>query len=30
MASYGARPFMGPAFEKEKPHLPAMWAGSVK
>ena len=24
------RPFMGPAFEKEKPKLPAMWAGSVK
>jgi len=25
-----ARPFMGPAFDKEKPKLPAMWAGSVK
>ena len=25
-----ARPFMGPAFQKEKPKLPAMWAGSVK
>jgi hypothetical protein len=24
------RPFMGPAFEKEKPKLPAMWANSVK
>ena len=30
MASYRARPFMGPAFEREKPKLPAMWAGSVK
>ena len=25
-----ARPYMGPAFEKEKPKLPAMWANSVK
>lgn len=25
-----ARPFMGPAFENERPKLPAMWAGSVK
>lgn len=25
-----ARPFMGPAFEREKPKLPAMWANSVK
>ena len=25
-----ARPFMGPAMAKEKPKLPAMWAGSVK
>ena len=25
-----ARPFMGPAFNKEKPKLPAMWAGSIK
>jgi len=25
-----ARPFMGPAFEREKPKLPAMWADSVK
>ena len=25
-----ARPFMGPAFEKEKPKLPAMWRNSVK
>jgi len=27
---YRARPFMGPAFEREKPKLPAMWAGSIK
>jgi len=26
----GQRPFMGPAFEKAKPSLPSMWAGSVK
>ena len=25
-----ARPFMGPAFQKEQPKLPAMWAGSVR
>jgi len=25
-----ARPYMGPAFEKEQPKLPAMWAGSVR
>ena len=25
-----ARPYMGPAFQKERPKLPAMWAGSVK
>ena len=25
-----ARPFMGPAYEKEQPKLPAMWAGSIK
>jgi len=30
MASYRARPFMGPAFEREKPKLPAMWRDSVK
>ena len=24
------RPFMGPAFEKEKPKLPSMWKDSVK
>jgi len=29
-ANYRARPFMGPAFEKEKPGLPAMWANSIK
>ena len=30
MATYRPRPFMGPAFEAEKPKLPAMWARSVK
>ncbi len=25
-----ARPFMGPAFEREKPKLPAMWSSSIK
>jgi hypothetical protein len=25
-----ARPYMGPAFEQEKPKLPAMWRSSVK
>ena len=25
-----ARPFMGPAFEKEKPKLPAMWRDSIQ
>jgi len=25
-----ARPYMGPAFEKEQPRLPAMWASSVR
>ena len=24
------RPFMGPAFEKEKPQLPSMWKDSVR
>ena len=24
-----ARPYMGPAFEQEKPKLPAMWRGSI-
>ena len=28
--TYQARPYMGPAFEKEKPQLPAMWRGSVR
>lgn len=28
--SVRARPFMGPAFEAEKPGLPAMWRDSVK
>ena len=27
---YKARPYMGPAFEKEQPKLPAMWLDSVK
>jgi hypothetical protein len=26
---YHPRPFMGPAFEKEQPKLPAMWRNSV-
>ncbi len=25
-----ARPFMGPAFERERPKLPKMWANSVR
>ena len=29
-ATYRARPYMGPAFEKEQPKLPAMWLDSVK
>ena len=29
-AAYAARPYMGPAFEKEQPKLPAMWRDSVK
>lgn len=28
--TYKARPYMGPAFEKEQPKLPAMWRDSVK
>jgi len=28
--TYKARPYMGPAFEKEQPKLPAMWLDSVK
>ena len=27
---YRARPFMGPAFEKEKSKIPALWAKSIK
>jgi hypothetical protein len=27
---YDKRPFMGPALEKTRSRLPAMWAGSVK
>ena len=27
---YDKRPFMGPALQKTKARLPAMWAGSVK
>lgn len=29
-ANYRARPFMGPALEKELPQLPSHWAKSVK
>ena len=29
-ASYRARPYMGPAFEKEQPKLPAMWRDSIR
>ncbi|OQB78385.1 MAG: hypothetical protein BWX88_05189 [Planctomycetes bacterium ADurb.Bin126] len=29
-AKYKARPYMGPAFQKEKSKLPALWAGSVR
>lgn len=29
-ALYRARPFMGPAFRKEKPKLSAMWRDSVR
>ncbi|MDH4201492.1 MAG: hypothetical protein OEV87_01185 [Phycisphaerae bacterium] len=25
-----SRPFMGPAFEKEKPNLPSLWKNSIK
>ena len=28
--TYAARPFMGPAMDKEKPKLPAMWRDSVR
>jgi hypothetical protein len=30
IATYKARPFMGPAFKQEKPKLPALWATSIK
>lgn len=30
MMRYRARPYMGPAFEKEKPKLPQMWKDSVR
>ena len=30
LARYAARPYMAPAFEKEKSKLPAMWANSVR
>jgi len=29
-AHFRGRPFMGPAFEKEQPKLPAMWRDSVR
>ncbi|MBI1373633.1 MAG: hypothetical protein GC159_12965 [Phycisphaera sp.] len=29
-ATYRPRPYMGPAFEKERPKLPAMWRDSIK
>ena len=29
-AKIAARPFMGPAFEKEKPQLPKLWSNSVR
>ena len=29
-ANFRSRPFMGPAFEKEQPKLPAMWRDSIK
>ena len=28
--TYSPRPFMGPAFEREQPKLPAMWRDSVR
>jgi len=30
MATYAPRPFMAPAFEREKKKLPGLWANSVK
>ena len=29
-ATYQARPYMGPAFEKEQPKLPVLWRNSVR
>ena len=29
-ATYRARPYMGPALDKEQPKLPAMWRDSVR
>ena len=29
-ATYRARPFMGPAFDKEQPKLSAMWRDSIR
>jgi hypothetical protein len=29
-ARYRPRPFMGPAFEAEKPQLPALWQNSIR
>jgi hypothetical protein len=29
-ARYRPRPFMGPAFEAERPQLPALWKNSVR
>lgn len=29
-AHYRPRPFMGPAFEREQPKLPAMWRDSIR
>ena len=30
LARYRPRPFMGPAFERERPTLPALWKNSVR
>jgi len=30
IANIRARPFMGPAFEKELPQVPAMWKNSIR
>jgi hypothetical protein len=29
-ANYQARPFMGPAFQKEQPKLPQMWRDAIR